>query len=157
MPPLRIPLASSTLIFFTASTSNAWACGTAASAAWFMLVSSCSTWAPMPYFFMALAALPRLPGNSMRTSGSLLKPPGVPSCLTATWAPWVRASLRPPVASFCDKSLNVKARALAESSRPAHRPAKVRGWGMKVSCQVGVISEPGRHGYARVAHPGHQD
>ena len=68
--PERMPLASCTVIFFTASTSSAWASGTAASAALFMLASSWSTWAPMPIIFMVLAALPSLPGSSMRTSGS---------------------------------------------------------------------------------------
>ncbi|MNV83919.1 hypothetical protein D3C71_1777560 [compost metagenome] len=121
-----MPLASVTLMFFTASTRIAWACGTAASAALFMLVSRASTCSPLPNIFIALAALPRLPGSSMRTSGLLLKPPGVLSCLTASCAPWVRASLRPPVASFWVRSPSDRARALADSSRPAHRVVKRR-------------------------------
>ncbi|MNL63039.1 hypothetical protein D3C87_1871280 [compost metagenome] len=40
LPPLRMPLASSTDIFFTASTRIGWAWVTAVSAALFMLVSS---------------------------------------------------------------------------------------------------------------------
>jgi len=68
-------LASLTVIFFTASTRIAWACGTAASAALFMLASSSSTCSPMPIIFMVCAALPSLPGSSMRTSSLSLKPP----------------------------------------------------------------------------------
>src|SRR3990167_7255369 len=80
----------------------------------------------MPNCFILLATLPSLPGSSIFTSGLLLKPPGVPSCLTASFAPWVRASLRPPVASFCERSLSDSASALAEIIKPAHRPAKRR-------------------------------
>src|ERR1700712_1204867 len=91
-----------------------------------MLVSSWSTWVPIPHCFILLATLPSLPGSSMRTSLLLLKPPGTPSCLTAICAPWVSASLRPPVASDCDRSPSDSAKALADSSRPAHRPVNVR-------------------------------
>ncbi|MNN59148.1 hypothetical protein D3C81_1742440 [compost metagenome] len=122
--PARMPLASCTVIFFTASTSRAWACGTAASAAWFIVASSCSTWAPMPIIFMVLAALPSLPGSSMRTLGLSLKPPGLPSCCTATLAPWVRASLRPPLASCWLRSARDRAKALADRARPAQRAVK---------------------------------
>ncbi len=63
-----MPLASATVIFFTASTSRPWACGTAASAARFMLASSWSTWAPMPNCFISFAALPSLPPFSAALS-----------------------------------------------------------------------------------------
>src|SRR6218665_3074529 len=80
----------------------------------------------MPSSFILLATLPSLPGSSMRTSLLLLKPPGTPSCLTAICAPWVRASMRPPVASDCERSPSDSAKALADSSRPANRPVNER-------------------------------
>src|SRR5690606_29926690 len=51
--------------------------------------------------------------------GSLLKPPGFPSCCTATLAPWLRASLRPALASPWLRSDSESAKSLADSMRPA--------------------------------------
>ncbi len=56
-PPLRMPLASVTLMFFTAFTRIAWAWVTAASAALFMLASSCVTWSPMPNILQLVSDL----------------------------------------------------------------------------------------------------
>jgi len=72
---------------------------TAASAARFMVSTSWSACLPAPNFFIISAASSRAPGRGMRTLSLPRKPSVLPSWLTATSAPRVRASLRPETAS----------------------------------------------------------
>ena len=99
-PPVRICLPSSTLIAFTALTSSVFACGTAASAARFIAITSSSMRFCWPVYFSTFAASFRKPGSGMRTFGLSRNPPLWPSKATAEAAPRSSAARTPSAASL---------------------------------------------------------
>ena len=100
MPPARMPRASLRLILRMASPKICATCGTAFSAARFMLSSKASTLAPWPSLRARLAACSSLPGSGMRTLGLFQKPPLRPRLLIALVVPLASASLSPAAMSL---------------------------------------------------------
>src|SRR3569623_764136 len=98
-PPVRMPLASSNVISFTAPTSRVLASGTAASAARFIDSTSSSACLPMPNIRMAFSAFCRLGGSGIFSAALPKKPPPWPRRATAASAPRVSASFNPALMS----------------------------------------------------------
>ena len=92
-PPVRMPLASSTVIFFTAPTSSVLASGTAASAARFMVSTSSSAYLPMPRRRIHPSALCKDSGSGIFTRALPKKPSVRPRDETAARDPFSSAVL----------------------------------------------------------------
>ena len=117
-PPVRMALASCTLIFFTESTSSALASGTAASAARLSVRISSSACLPMPNWRMTFSTFCADSGSGIFTLPLPKNPSCLPSASTATWEPFTSASRKPVVASWL-----VMDSSPARAGQPRARPA----------------------------------
>ena len=93
-----MPLASSKVIDFRASSRIGFAAGVACSAAEFMLCSKASTRAPMPAPRRAFSTMRKLSGMVILMSGLFSNPPALPVSATELEMPCDKASRRPPPA-----------------------------------------------------------
>jgi len=98
-PPVRMPFASCTVIFFAASMSRGFAFGTAASAARFMRRTRSSACLPAPIECIIASARFIDGGSGILMRESLMNPSCLPSLATAACAPLVSAVFSPLIAS----------------------------------------------------------
>src|SRR5450755_2205688 len=106
-------------MLLTAWINSGFACGTACSAAWFMLATSSSASLPRPIIRMPVASCSSARGSSILTFGLFENPPGTPSLPTADDAPCASAPRMPLEASWFVRSLSPSAHAEPASRQPS--------------------------------------